>query len=222
MINSKLILIEGLPGGGKSTSSHYLGTVFQRCGIVCDCFLEDDDPHPIPCLDFEIKGLTQKTIPLWRTFAERAAQESKVTIIESRLWQNTALFMLMSNVGVDEIVDFNQQTGKALDMLSPALIYLDQPDVDSALYRMASIRGDDWIKSTLRDTIDYPWFKSRGIHDFDGWVSFFEEWHSVVELLFNDWPFRKTRILNPHDDWTGAYKKMHTFLQVDYNPDSAA
>jgi hypothetical protein len=86
---------------------------------------------------------------------------------------------------------------------------------------MAAARGEAWVQSTLHDTLDYPWFTSRGIHDFDGWVSFFEEWQNVAGRLYDDWLHRKTKILNPHEDWARAKKKMLSFLQLDYNPLSA-
>jgi hypothetical protein len=218
MVNTKLILIEGLPGSGKSTSTQYLGTVLQRSGIACDCFQEEDDPHPIPCLDFEIKGLPKKMVPLWKKFAEQAEQEPKVTIIESRLWQNSSLFMYMSENEVEDIVLFNQQVNQVLTRLSPVLIYLNQDKVEAALRRMAASRGEAWMQATLRETNQYQWFKSRGLHDFEGWVTFFKEWQTVAGRLYEDWPYRKIRILNPHDDWTRAYEEMRTFLQVDPYP----
>jgi hypothetical protein len=49
-------------------------------------------------------------IPMWTSFTEQALQEPAVTIIiESCLWQNTALFIYMSHCAVDEIVALNQQ-----------------------------------------------------------------------------------------------------------------
>jgi hypothetical protein len=154
-------------------------------------------------------------VPLWREFAQHAASESRITILESRLWQNTALSMLLSEVSNAEFIDFNHQVGEALSPLSPSLIYLDQTDVDAALHRMAATRGEAWVQSTLQETLDYPWFASRGIHDFDGWVSFFMAWQKIAEWLFLDWPHRKIRVLNPHENWDKAYETMVTYLQVE-------
>jgi thymidylate kinase len=214
MLNTKLILIEGLPGAGKSTSTAHLGGVLRHHGIACHSFLEEDEFNPIACLDFEIKGLTTKMVHLWRDFAEQATRELGVTIIESRLWQNTALFMFMSDVDLAEIVHFNQQVGKAVAPLSPCLIYLDQDDTEIALRRMYAVRGENWMEWALGETIPYPWFQSRGLKGFAGWVQFFEEWQHVAERLYSDWPYHKIKILNPHEDWARAYDQMYAFLQV--------
>ncbi len=117
MIHTKLILIEGLPGSGKSTSTTYLRGALQAKGFECRQYLEEDEPHPIPGLDYELKGLAGKIVPLWEAFAEQAEAETGVTIIESRLWQNTAMYLYMGGYGVDEIFSFNRQVW---DVLRPA------------------------------------------------------------------------------------------------------
>jgi len=217
MLNTRLVLIEGLPGAGKSTSTVHLGTVLQQSGIACRWFREEDDPHPLPCLDFEIKSLPPKMVHLWTDFVQQAVQERIVTIIESRLWQNTGLYMYMSENEVDDIINFNQLVYQMLTPLSPVLIYLDQEHTEMALRRMYATRGEMWMEQTLEETTQYPWFKSRGIKDFAGWVQFFIEWQQVAERLFDEWPHQKIKILNPHDDWARAYEKMHSFLQVERN-----
>lgn len=214
MLNTKLILIEGLPGAGKSTSTYHLGSVLQQHAIACRSFQEDDDPHPIPCLDFEIKGLTQRMIPLWMNFAKYAMREPIVTIIESRLWQNTALFMYMNENDVEEIIRLNQQVWQVLTPLSPILFYLYQDNPEIALRRMYTTRGEKWMEWALGFTTQYPWFTSRGLKDFAGWVQFFKEWQHVAERLYSDWPYHKIKILNPHEDWARAYDQMVAFLQV--------
>jgi hypothetical protein len=70
MLTTKLILIEGFPGAGKSTTTGHIGTRLQQHGVACRWFLEDDQPHPIACLDFEIQGLPEKMIPLWSSYLE--------------------------------------------------------------------------------------------------------------------------------------------------------
>ena len=216
MLINRLILVEGFPGAGKSTTTGHIGTILQHHGIACRWYLEEEDPHPIACLDFEIKGLPEKMIPLWSSFTEHAVQEPIVTIIESRLWQNTALFMYMSNCEAGEIIHFNHQLGQALAPLSPLLVYLDQQNTEAALHRLYALRGEKWMQETLEMTTAYPWFQSRGLKDFAGWVQFFTEWQQVVTQLFNYWPHRKIKIHNPHDDWESAYQQIDDFMKNVY------
>jgi hypothetical protein len=213
MLATKLILVEGLPGAGKSTTTRHIGSTLQQQGVACRWYLEEEDPHPIVCLDFEIKGLPEKMIPLWSSFTEQAIREPIATIIESRLWQNTALFMFMSNWEAKDILQFSQQIGQVLAPLSPLLVYLEQEDTEAALRRLYTLRGEKWMQEALEMTTAYPWFQSRRLKDFASWVQFFTEWQQVVTQLFNDWPHHKIKIQNPHDDWESAYQQIDAFLQ---------
>ena len=215
MINTRLILIEGLPGAGKTTTSIQLGTRLKQQGLACQWYLEKDKPHPIACLQFKLKDLAHKLPPLWRDFTTQALQDPTITIIESRLWQNTALFMFMSEYPVSEILQLHQLVWKELTPLDPILVYLQQDDTERALHRLASIRNKNWLQRALETTSKYPWFQARGRHDFAGWVALFQEWQLVAEDLYQDWPFRKTKIPNPHADWEFANQQLYRFLGID-------
>jgi len=214
MIDTKLILIEGLPGSGKTTSAVQLGTTLQRHGVSCRWYLEEDDPHPIDCLNIKLKDLAQQLPPLWASFAEQTLQENVVSIVESRLWQNTLLFMFMSEYPIDEIVHVHQLVWRSLAPLSPTLIYHVQDNIELALNRLYELRSEDMIEEDIRATSQYPWLRSRHLNDMSGWVQFFEAWQPVADQLYGDWSFGKTRSRNAHDDWEQAYRQMYHFLQV--------
>lgn len=215
MLNTKLILIEGLPGAGKTTTTAHLGAVLQQHGLACRWFLEEDEPHPIACLDFKLSDLPQKLPPLWKTFTEQALRDPTVTIIESRLWQNTALFTLMSEYPMAEIIQLQQLVWQVITPLAPSLVYLYQDHPESALSRLYSFRGEKWVDWALETTGQYRWFGSRSLNDFAGWVEFFQEWQLAAEQLYSDWPYHKTKIGNPHDDWPRAYQQIFRFLQIE-------
>ncbi len=214
MLNTKLILIEGLPGAGKTSTTTYLGTILRERGLASRWYLEVDKPHPIDCLDFKLKDLCQKMPPLWQSFTDQALREPTVTLMESRLWQNTALFMYMSEYSTADILHYHRLVWQVLAPLAPCLLVLDQPDVADALRRIYAIRGAARMEKTFQSTNSYPWFQSRGLQDLDSWIKLFEAWQPVAELLYQDWPFRKIRMVNPHESWEHAYQQMNDFLQI--------
>jgi thymidylate kinase len=215
LVDTKLVLIEGLPGAGKSTTTSYLCDVLQRNGYDCRRYLEEDKPHPIDCLDFELAGLQGKLLPLWERFVRQAVEEPVITIMESRLWQNTAMYQTMGGHPLDEIIQLNQTVAYALTPLSPYLFYLDQDDTEGALRRLYDLRGTEWMDWAFEETMPYQWFQSRGLKGFSGWVEFFKEWRDLTGRLFNDWPHRKARIMNPHGDWARSYAEMREALGID-------
>ncbi|KAA3662348.1 MAG: hypothetical protein DWQ04_13740 [Chloroflexi bacterium] len=213
-IKTKLILIEGLPGSGKTTTCKFLGAHFLEQNVDCRWYLETDDVHPIDCDSIKLKELSNKLPPLWRSFVEQVLDEDFLAVIESRLWQNTALFMFMSEYPVEEIVELHQTVWKELADLAPSLIYLHQPDVEKAMKRLLQERDRKLVEKDIHFTSKYPWFQNRGLSDLDGWIAFFNEWQAVAEILYNDFPYRKKRIKNAHEDWVGAYKQMINFVKL--------
>ena len=212
MLDTKLILVEGIPGSGKTTTTEHLGTYLQHRDIGCRWYLEEDDPHPIACHEMKLNELIEKLPLQWASFAEPASHEKVVTIMESRLWQNTALFMFMDEYPLAEIVKCHQLVWKELRSLAPALIYLHEPDIEKAMNRLSTLRSKSIIEKDLETTSHYKWFQRRSFQGLDGWVQFFREWQEVAERLYSDWPYRKVKINNPHDGWAQAYRKMYDFL----------
>jgi thymidylate kinase len=213
MIDTKLILVEGIPGAGKTTITQHLGAYLQHRGIRCRWYLEEDHPHPIACHEMKLKDLAEALPPQWAAFVERASHAEMVTIIESRLWQNTLLFMFMDDYPLDEILACHQLVWKELQPLAPALIVLYHDDIEKAMHRLSTLRSPSMIEKDLEATRHYKWFQRRGLQGMDGWVQFFGAWQAVAERLYGDWPYWKTKIDNPHDDSERARQKVYRFLQ---------
>ncbi len=206
-------MIEGLPGAGKSSTTVYLGEQLLQHGISCEWFLEEDEEHPIDCTGFALKDLSKKLIPLWQSFLQDIVTSQTITIMESRLWQNTSLFMYMAEYPVEEIIELQDRVNRSLSPASPILIYLYQSDVKEALGRLYELRDDGWMNWALEMTSRYSWFRSRGMNDFSGWLEFFGEWVEVAEELYSSWPYKKLKVENPHDDWGLAYSKIEAYLR---------
>lgn len=214
-VASKLILIEGLPGAGKTSTAVHLGEYLIQKGCSCQWFLEEDEGHPIDLTDMALKDLSKELIPLWESFMRSEFNHRTVTIMESRLWQNTSLFMFMAEFPTEEILELQDQVNATLAPLAPILIYLHQPDVAQALGRLYDFREDEWMEWALNMTSTYAWFQNRGKRGFSGWLHFFSEWLEFAEDLYRLWPHRKVKIHNPHDDWAAAYSRIHAFLRFN-------
>ena len=214
-MGSRLILIEGLPGAGKSSTAEHIGKYYLRQGISCEWFLEEDEAHPLDFTGLALKDLSKQLIPLWGAVLQNVVNNHTVTIIESRLWQNTSLFMYMAEFPVGEIIELQDRVNRALGPASPILIYLYQADVEEALGRLYELRDDRWMGQEIKKTSRYPWFQSRGKDDFSGWLEFFGEWLNVVDELYSHWPYQKLKVENPHDDWGLAYSKIEVYLRRD-------
>ena len=48
-MNTKLIMVEGIPGSGKSSTARFITESLQSQGIQHELFLEGDFDHPADC-----------------------------------------------------------------------------------------------------------------------------------------------------------------------------
>ena len=230
MIDTKLILIEGIPGSGKSTTAWKLAAEIENSGRNCNCFLEWDDPHPI-FIGYErdiakiisSSGEHQDDIlKQWAKFAGEAQTKEAVNIIESRFWQTGVMFMYLAGHSEDEVIESNQRVVTAIADLKPVLIYFTNDNIEKALTRTFQIKNEQWAKAGRGETAWEDFFSAAvgqqklaadsGLEGREVWFRFFSEWTAVAEKLYDRFAFPKIKIQNPHSDWNLNMAKIRVFL----------
>jgi hypothetical protein len=99
-IETKLILLDGLSGGGKSTMCQWLELQLQRNGIGARWLVEADVPHPLHwwvywdgaeyrAPDFEQhtpSEFIEASVERWDRFADMVRRSDDVWVVESSLF----------------------------------------------------------------------------------------------------------------------------------------
>jgi thymidylate kinase len=149
MIDTKLILIEGIPGSGKSTTAINLANAISICGIKCQCYLEwaEDNPIFIGFMENlpEIISLSKlhglDILQQWQNFTQKAKRQVTVNIIESRFWQNDAMYLYLSGHSEDEVIESNKRVLSVISELNPVLIYLDPENIAQMLIWTTQVKN---------------------------------------------------------------------------------
>ena len=232
MIDTKLILIEGIPGSGKSTTAMNLVTEISKRGIKCRCYLEWAEDNPI--FIGHMKDLSevisssklreQDVLQQWRSFTQKAKQQAAVTVIESRFWQTDAMYLYLSGHSEDEVMKGNKPVISAISELNPVLIYLAPENIAQMLLWTAKAKNRKWRESGREGSWDQwgnevyeeqRWFTNRMLKGPEAMVKFFNEWTSIANRLYEELPFRKTKIQDPNADWDTTMSRMRHFLKID-------
>lgn len=229
MIDAKLLLVEGPPGSGKSTTAGLLADEIARTGQACQFFFEWSPDHPIPIGDdlhlgqavsSSIAGEAER-LGYWRQLVQASQVSDRVTVLESRFWQTSVMLMYIAGLEVEGVIASNARVVEALLPLQPALIYFEIDGLHEFLERTIRIKEDEWQRAGfpgswvghIDDALQgQPWFTRSGRTGLAGLVAFFEEWAAVAARLYDGLPFTKIKIRNPQQNWPLAMGQMRAFL----------
>ena len=229
MIETRLVLIEGPPGSGKSTTAQNLTTDIANSRQACQCFLEWSPDNPIAIGDDLHLGqaiassITREgdVLRQWKRFVQARHTDEQVTVMESRFWQTSAMLMYAAGHPIDSVLESNQRISEAIQGLNPVLIYFAIDDLRALAARTIRIKDAEWQRAGhpgswaqhIFEAFDsQKWFTDRGLTGLTGMFAFLEEWAAVTEVLYERLTFPKVRIGNPHQDWTLAMQHMRRFL----------
>jgi hypothetical protein len=226
MIKTNLILIEGIPGSGKSSMGQQLDLHLNKLGYRSYCFFEQDTNHPIyPESEFTLQYTTepdwmtrektrQAAFSRWIKFTSSLAGTDQVMILEGSFFQAPVDFHLLLNRSIDEAVASILQIESVIESLDPVLLYLYQTDVEAALNRILKSRSAgfaDYLTSRFQAS---PYGRAHGVGDYHGVVIAYKEHRRITDVAFSKLQMRKLAIENSTGDWNRYYHSITNFLAL--------
>jgi predicted kinase len=223
MIDTRLILIEGLTGTGKSTTAQRLWRHLRSQGLAARWFYEHDTTHPIfspeelariaELGEIPPRFVEETVLRRWRILAENDAAEGRVTVLDGAFFQTAVGVLLAMQVPATAILAHVSDAARAIAAARPALVYLRQGDTARALAEVfADRRADDYAADLVAYIGATPYGKANGISDSAGLLGFYERWTALVESAWDDLPFAKLAIDRSAGDWSAREVRLTDFL----------
>ncbi|GIO91099.1 hypothetical protein [Paenibacillus lactis] len=211
-MNTKLILIDGMPGSGKSTTGYFISERLNELQIPNRFYHELEDNHPLRIYDRQFTSFTDieesewfsaKVEQLFNTFVNDHIERDEVTIMESYVFQDTIGFAFNMQMNEQRILKLTKKIQTILSRLDPILIYYYQVNVEQNWRWICEIRGREFTEDrcglyTDKDFIEAGKFWARN--------------QNFVFDIVKEWNIPKLIIKNEDYKWEEYRNRIIDFL----------
>lgn len=215
MIRTKLILIEGLPGAGKSVTAQQIVRQLHLHNINAIWFGEQQAVHPTNVDDAsDIERFIQGTIERWESFVHEDQSHEHVTVLEGSLFQSFIRILFHHNVDPARIVAYGQQLETIIAPLHPVLVYLCQTNTANAVQRICDQRGPRWTSGYIATITSKPYASRHGLIGIDGVVQYWEAYRTLTDELYANYRMTKAAIATDGGDWAATMHNIYEVLDI--------
>ena len=232
MLNTKLIVLDGLPGSGKTTTAKWLTSQLHQHGVETYWFQETDIAHPLWWYEFwngtnylppdfdntPVDRFIENSLAKWRDFVFKAEASEQVYIAESVFFQNAIAMFLMGGAESAQLIDYAHKVQQLAQGLNPALIYFYQNDISEAARKVCSLRGKEFTEELFNNMEQFPYLKQRKLKGLHGVTVLWREIRKLTDVLFAEYTIPKLGIENTTGDWSTYYEKVLGFLGFNALP----
>lgn len=194
----RLILLEGMPGSGKSTAAQVLTRALRAEAVAARWWYEEQRAHPVfgfedpsdarVVVDELRRGQFERAImralTRWSAFVEFLHEYETVAIVDGCLLGYLTWTLFWADAPWDLTVGYVRAVTTCLSPVAPAVIHLRPVDVEACWSDVRRRRGEAWTTATITRIIDRsPRCRRLGFAGFPGLVSYWSEFLQLADAL---------------------------------------
>jgi hypothetical protein len=218
-----VVLLEGLPGSGKSTTGQRL-----QHHLPSSTWVSEMQPsHPVHLFHDRAslnalladlaagrhEDVVERALAKWADFAASTLQSGETRILDSCLFGYLTWTLYPHfDVPPSTVHAYVDRVAEILAPLGPRLIHLHQRDIAAALARIRPARGGRMLEGYEQRAVESPFGKRRGLSGFDGLVAYWQAWRDLADAAFERLPLAKLAVDTTDGDWPAYDRAIGAFL----------
>ena len=215
-----LIIIEGLPGSGKSSTATNITNYLNDKNINVKMWHENSLDNPVGFLwTYEeiLKSITRSNLASYpfESWLNLTNFDSDFFVLESRLLQNLSLQHLVGGGSEQEAAELPAKVLITIEKLFDVkLIYLETTNPKEHLDRIIPSRKEshpNWIPFVTKIYDPQPLLKNRGISGESGYREMLIYWDSVQKKIVPELNCKKLILKDPYIDWDQSLSIIFDF-----------
>ncbi len=227
MIDTKLILIDGMSGAGKSTTTQNLARQYRLNGIRCHWLHEEVRNHPIRDGEFTLGSLVaeedyrrniQEMYRRWEHLAKRILRSKSVYLMEGVLTSNIIRYFFECDYPPEKILAYYEGLFRRLAPVRPVVVHLYRPNVRATLESIYEQRGKWWKKLILSGGNLQRYLTKHGLSGEEGVYTMWEHYQALSEAAVQCFSGPKITIDTSGRQWDSYIEQLTTYLGLRYYP----
>lgn len=184
LITTNLIIVDGLPGAGKSTTAAVIADELSKAGKKVLCVDEGVRDHPADYAGYDFPDFeTERTkiLEKWRAFVDESDKDT-IYVFNCVFLQNPMCETMM-RFGMDSAASqqYISEIAESIRPLHPLIVYIDRPGVRETVDRVLDERGNDWLEAVIDYHNSQGYGKLHRLSGYEGYIKCLEE-RKVREL----------------------------------------
>ena len=231
---TKLILFEGIPGSGKSTTGQFVARQIERAGHTVRWWYEEETDHPLHTFhDWEtmqvvVDDLSHGRYPQvidavlerWERHAADIVASDTIVLHDSALLGHLTWTLFPFDVPHDAIRAYVTRVEEIIRPCDPVVISFTS-DVSQTLRQVCDARGGGWEQGMIRRVEESPYGRHNGLMGFEGLVTYWAAYGAFSDELFAQLSLAKLYVRNASENWLASRREILNFLSLPLAEDVA-
>ncbi|NKB66010.1 MAG: hypothetical protein GKR89_03010 [Candidatus Latescibacteria bacterium] len=222
MRDTRLILVEGIMGSGKSSTATFLSLQLQWNGVKYRYIHEGEIPQPTRLRDHILPPSSpaeyiEKSLESWQYFVDNATTRDCVYVFDGQPFHGDTTEMILMGAEEGAIEEYIDRLMEIIGGLNPTLIYFYQENIASALRKICDERGQGWENHQVEWKTNTLYGRKNNLQEFAGFVEVYKHYRTWTDRLVATLACSKLTIENSASLWATYCRDMLDYLGLPYH-----